>query len=89
MGKQCGKYLVEHGFIATEDEFFCSRPPKDAPLFIISWIMDVYVILSTADFLSNLIYAVGVMKQILWMVPKGLLMQRQKVTAMHRSYEQL
>lgn len=40
---QCTNFLIAKKFIRKKDDFFCANPPKDAPLFIIAWIMEEYV----------------------------------------------
>jgi hypothetical protein len=40
MADSCMKFLIEKGLVKDKDEFIGARPPKEAPMFIVAWIMN-------------------------------------------------
>ncbi|KAF8907240.1 hypothetical protein CPB84DRAFT_293072 [Gymnopilus junonius] len=37
---QCVNFLISNSLIKSHEEFVCSNPPQDTPLFITAWIMN-------------------------------------------------
>lgn len=44
LAKQCATFLISHQLIKTAEEFLCPNPPDDSDVFIISWIMQEWVL---------------------------------------------
>jgi hypothetical protein len=40
LSEQCVKFLLEKGLIKDKDGFISAKPLKEAPMFIVAWIMN-------------------------------------------------
>ena len=40
LGKQCVAFLIKNGLIEKPEDFFRVKPPTDADMYIVAWIMN-------------------------------------------------